>query len=116
LPFTEIIIFIEKGSFIVNVLSDMEISIVTNTTLVECSNSAVLKINRVGLNTNSFYSKSVNIGKNVVNFSGCSDQFICTPSIQLPTGRRLPLPSFNCSTSKTIMHTLEVIWLYSCFH
>jgi len=90
----------EKGSFIVNVLSAMEISIVTNTALEECSNSAVLKIDHVKLNNNSFCSVFANIGDDVVHFSGSADQFKCIPSIQLPTGRQLPLPSFNCSTSE----------------
>ena len=93
---------IERGSFDVSILSKRDISVVANTSLEECSDVAVLVIHRIKDNdisntTTMLTSIGVNI---VVNFTGSSDQYTCTPHIKLPSGHCLSFSSFNCSTGK----------------
>ena len=92
---------IEKGYFSSRKISNSDISIIANTSLEECSDVAVLVIDRVRDNDMSdATSKTTVIGEAVLNFNGTTDQYTCTPHIQLPSGHRRYFPSFNCSTGK----------------
>ena len=92
---------IEKGYFSSRIISNSDISIVTNTSLEVCSDAAVLVIERVRNNDMSdTTSMTTVIGEAVVNFTGTTDQYTCTPHTQLPSGHRRYFPSFNCRTSK----------------
>ena len=92
---------LERGSFSSNVSSGNNVSIFANTSIEGCSDVAVLVIDRVRDNDMSdATSMTTFIGEAVVNFTGTTDQYTCTPRIELPSGRRLSLPSFDCSASK----------------
>ena len=92
---------IEKGYFTSRIISNSDISIIANTSLEECSDVAVLVIDRARDNDMSdTTSMTTVIGVAVLNFTGTTDQYTCTPHIQLPSGHRWYFPSFNCSTGK----------------
>ena len=92
---------IERGSFTVKDLCNSDISVVANTSLEECSNVAVLVIDRVRNNDMRFATRMTTvIGEGVLEFSGSTDQHMCKAHIKLPSGLRLSFPSFNCGTSK----------------
>ena len=110
---------IERGSFDVNILSKSEISVVANTSLEECSDIAVLDIDRARVNDMSISSTMMTcIGENIViNFTSTTDQYNCKPHIKLPSGRRLSFSSFNCSSGKVgiavaIIIVLDKLSLY----
>ena len=92
---------IERGYFSSRVTTRSDISIIANTSLEVCSDVAVLVIERVKDNdTSDSASVTTAIGGVVVNFTGSTDQYRCTPHIELPSGQRLSFPGFNCSTGK----------------
>ena len=83
-------------------MSSSSVSVTSNTSLVECSDVAVLVIDRVRDDDMSdATSMTTVIGDGVtVSFTGTTFQYTCTPHIVLPSGRRLSFDGFNCSTSK----------------
>ena len=92
---------LERGSFSPNASSGNDVSIFASTSIEECSDVAVLVIDRVRNNDMSdITSMTAFIGEGIVNFTGTTDQYTCTPRIELPSGRQLSLPSFVCSASK----------------
>ena len=92
---------IEKGFFSSRITSNSDISIIANTSLEECSDVAVLVIERVRNNDRSDATSMTTVtGEAVVNFTGITNQYTCTPYTQLPSGYRWSFPSFNCSTGK----------------
>ena len=92
---------IEKGYFSSRVISNDDISIIANTSLEECSDVAVLVIDRVRDSDMSDATTMTTVtGETVINFTGSTDHYTCTPHIELPSGRRLSFPSFSCSTGK----------------
>ena len=93
---------VERGSFVLKIILENEISIIANTSIVECSDVAVLVINRVkDYDIRVATTMMTVIGEDVVvNFNVSADQYTCTPLIKLVSGRRLYFPSFKCSTGK----------------
>ena len=92
---------IEKGNFYSEVISSSDVSVIANTSMEECSDVAELEIERVRDSDMSDTTRMMTvIGEGVVNFTGSTDQYTCTPHIKLQSGRYLSFPSFNCSTSK----------------
>ena len=95
---------LERGSFSSNASSGNNVSIFASTSIEECSDVAVLVIDRVRDNDMSdTTSMTTCIGEGIVNFTGTTDLYTCTPRIELPSDRRLSLPSFNCSTGVSIL-------------
>ena len=84
-----------------NIISEIDISVVANTSLEECSDVAVLVIDRVRDNDMSNTNTMItSIGVNiVVNFTGSTDQYTCTPYTMIPSGHRLSFSSFKCSST-----------------
>ena len=101
---------IERGYFSSRIISNSDIPIIANTSLEVCSDVAVLVIDCVRNNDMSdIISMTTVIGEAVVNFSGTTDQYTCTSHIELPSGRQLSLPSFDCSTGVSIIINAVVI-------
>ena len=95
---------IEKRYFSSRIISNSDISIITNTSLEECSDVAVLVIERVRItDMSNTTSLTTVIGEAIVNFTGTTDQYTCTPRIELPSGHCRFFPSFNCSTGVSII-------------
>ena len=63
-------------------------------------------------NTNTMITSiGVNI---VVNFTGSTDQYTCTPYTMIPSGRCFSFSSFNCSSTSKV--GIAVIMQVKSFH
>ena len=98
---------VERGAFF-KIILESEISIVSNTSIEECSDFAVLVIERIkDYDTSDSIIMTTVIGEDVVvNFTGSSDQYTCTPHIELPSGRCLSFPQVRVSIAISIINLL----------